>query len=132
MAIARLLVAFLAAFALLFQGLAATTCMCKLHHLQVRSAPIANSTTFARDTKGVAAQPAMLQVSVQGLAAPKAGVKHGKLRCATCSVACCHFSAPAPSGSTMNERKLAIEGPAAGSRSFASWAEPVPTKPPRS
>jgi len=126
----RLLIAFALAVALPLQGLAATTCMCKLHQVQQHGAA---SQSAAADAGAVSrarhpdlAAATVLAPSDDSLNAAK---KHGA--CPKCAMTCCHASAPAPA-SASKFRATSPAGPVAWTpRLLASWAEPVPDKPPR-
>jgi hypothetical protein len=126
----RLLIAFALAVALPLQGLAAVTCMCKLHQgpQQVRTTASAS----AEPGEASRAQPRDLTSAAAPLAigaASKPAKKHGA--CPKCAMTCCHASAPAPA-SLSQSQAAPPAGPVAWMpRLLASWAEPVPDKPPR-
>ena len=130
MVLLRLLIAFALAVALPLQGLAAATCMCKLHQAQQQGAASRNATADA----GAASHEQLRErVSTAGHAAgghaSKPAKQHGA--CPKCAMTCCHASAPAPVALSKPQAAPAV-GPICWTpRLLASWAEPVPDKPPR-
>lgn len=130
MPILRLLLAFVLAVALPLQGLAAATCMCKLnqanhqHRAAVTAASQAPHASPAQSHYGALATA----LGANGETS-KPAKKHGA--CPKCAMTCCHASAPAPA--SLSESQAAPPaGPVAWlPRLLASWAEPVPHKPPR-
>lgn len=126
----RLLIAFALAVALPLQGLAAMTCMCKLHQTQLQCA---ESRSAAADDDAASHAQLPDPVSAAVLSASDDASKTAKKRgaCPKCAMTCCHASRPAPS-SVSESRVAPRAAPVAWTaRLLASWAEPVPDKPPR-
>lgn len=130
MPILRLLLAFVLTAALPLQGLAAATCMCKLnqanqqHRAAAAAAPRAPHASPAQSRDGALATA----LGANGETSKSATKPEA---CPKCAMTCCHASAPAPA--SLSESQAAPPaGPVAWlPRLLASWAEPVPHKPPR-
>lgn len=130
MPILRLLLAFVLAVALPLQGLAAATCMCKLNQANQQHRAAATAASQAPHAPQAQSRDGALATALGANGeTSKHATKHGA--CPKCAMTCCHASAPAPA--SLSEPQAAPQaGPVAWSpRLLASWAEPVPHKPPR-
>ena len=146
MPLLRLLLAFALTIAIPLQGLAAATCMCKLR--QARAA--ASTAGYSADGGGGLASRLVASVSLahgapemapgsmsthaksagpHGGAPPAHGDKHGA--CPTCSMSCCQAAVSPPGAPAIELAHAHAEQVGFPPALFASWAEPVPDKPPR-
>ena len=145
MPLLRLLLAFALTIAIPLQGLASASCICKLRQAQDSMASRAMASqavaalrhpaTAASFMRGAASQaasasnkagPATMHVGV-----PASPPKHHGA-CPKCSMSCCQVAlSPPGAGAIEVANGHALEAELLPAR-FASWAEPVPHKPPRS
>ena len=133
MAFVRLLLAFTLALAIPIQGFAASTCMCRLHQSpkQARvAAPTAAAVHLAGPEQAAKGRGDGLGHTFPDAPHPaKQDVKHP--HCASCSMSCC-AAAVSPSALPMFDGQFEHGERIAYLLSRpASWAEPVPDKPPR-
>ncbi len=145
MSFVRLLLAFALTIAIPLQGLAAATCMCKLRQSQestaahamagYAAAALSHLVTAASSkhggTTGVASasnQDAPAAVHVGGPV--ESGKAHGA--CPKCSMSCCQAAVSTPGVPAIEFANVHIDKVEFPPALFASWAEPVPHKPPRS
>ncbi len=126
----RLLLTLVLALAIPIQGLAGTTCRCQLSQAQTQAPGEATlARTRALPHMSIHANAEL----VPGGRAPSASAhpkKHG--HCANCAISCCKATASGPTLLVFDDA-FAHGGPTVvRSGQYASWAEPVPDKPPRS
>ena len=132
MVLARWLLALLLSVAIPLQGFAAATCLCKV---QPHGVPGAGATGAGDPQHAGSAsmpQPGMALAAAEDLNKDRAGPAPFKEHCSTCSVSCCKVTV-STSDLVLFEGTQSPDSQVAdlGSR-FASWAEPLPDKPPRS
>lgn len=134
MAFLRLMLAFALALAIPIQGFAASTCMCRLHQAQKLArlgAPTAITVHLANPEQAAEARSDGGSPSLADAPLPaKQPVKHA--HCASCSMSCCKATVSPSALPTFDGQFAHGERIAYLLSRPASWAEPVPDKPPRS
>lgn len=124
----RLLIAFLLVVALPVQGIAASTCTCKLQEGRVQLSAAHLMRSAAANHGSSAASLQSMNVA-HALGTGKGGTRHQS--CAGCAKLCCQATAPAPEPTVSDQPAAVGETYIEYDLPYASWAEPVPREPPR-